>query len=120
LLQQFMDGNTLKLPFGFRALLGTGLKATVGPGFEIQVRPRSGLALKQGLTVLNTPGTIDESYRDEISVIVINLSRQDQTLTFGDRIAQLVVAPVVLCDVAEVPELGGNDRQGGFGSSGLK
>jgi deoxyuridine 5'-triphosphate nucleotidohydrolase len=105
LLAKFMDENSLSLPFGWRALMGTGLKATVAPGYEIQVRPRSGLALKQGLTVLNTPGTIDESYRDEISVILINLSRMDQKISFGERIAQLVVAPVVLCDVLEVAEL---------------
>lgn len=118
-LQQFMEGDTLNIPWGYRVLLGTGLKATVGPGYEIQVRPRSGLALKQGLTVLNTPGTVDEAYRDEISVILINLSRQTQSIKFGDRIAQLIVAPVVLCDLQEVPDIGGNDRQGGFGSTGI-
>lgn len=119
LAKSFEDSRTLVLPFGWRALIGTGLKATVAPGYEIQVRPRSGLALKQGLTILNTPGTIDESYRDEISVIIINLSRADQRIHFGDRIAQLVVAPVILCDVQEVTEgLGGNDRKGGFGSTG--
>jgi dUTP pyrophosphatase len=117
-LKQFMDGSTLTIPFGFRVLLGTGLKATVGPGFEIQIRPRSGLALKQGLTILNSPATIDEMYRDEISVIVINLSRKDQTIKFGDRIAQLVVAPLSLCDVEEVTELDSNNRGGGFGHSG--
>lgn len=118
-LEQFIeDKDTLVLPFGYRALLGTGIKATVGPGYEIQVRPRSGLALKNGLTVLNTPGTIDEAYKDEICVILINLSRKDQYIKFGDRIAQLVVAPVVLCDVVEVSELVGANRNGGFGSTG--
>lgn len=116
-IAKFVEDKNLVLPFGWRALLGTGLKATVGPGYEIQVRPRSGLALKNGITILNTPGTIDEAYRDEISVIVVNLSRQDQKIAFGTRIAQLVVAPVVLCEVQEVAELAGNNRKGGFGST---
>ena len=111
------DDKSLVLPFGWRALVGTGLKATVGEGYEIQVRPRSGLALKKGLTVLNTPGTIDESFRDEISIILINMSRASQEIKFGERIAQLVVAPVELVEVEVVDELKGNDRKGGFGST---
>ena len=118
-LKKFLDmDGSLELPFGYRALIGTGIKATVGPGFELQIRPRSGMALDQGLTILNTPGTVDEAYRDEICVIMINLSRKNQNIKFGDRIAQLVVAPVVLCDIKEVNDLGGNDRKGGFGSTG--
>lgn len=119
-LKKLLLEKALVLPFGWRALVGTGIKATVGPGYEIQIRPRSGLAWKNGLTVLNTPGTIDEAYRDEVSVILINLSRADQVVNFGDRIAQLVVAPVVPCTPLEVKTLGGNARRGGFGSKGLK
>lgn len=118
-LQKVMFGSVLTLSYLERALIGTGLKATVGVGYEIQVRPRSGLALKQGLTVLNTPGTIDEAYRDEICVLIVNLSRKEQRIKIGDRIAQLVVAPVVLSEVEVIDTLGGNDRMGGFGSTGL-
>ena len=117
-LKRMLEGDTITLPYLHRALIGTGIKATVGPGYEIQVRPRSGLALKKGITVLNTPGTIDEAYRDEICVILINQSRKDQTISFGERIAQLVVAPILLTEVEEVTSLDGNDRQGGFGSTG--
>lgn len=118
-LKRYLYEKELVLAFGWRALIGTGLKASVsaGAGYEIQVRPRSGLALNKGLTILNTPGTIDESYRDEISVILINLSRAEQHIKFGDRIAQLVIAPVCLDDVEIVNSLGGNDRKGGFGST---
>lgn len=115
-LKKIMYGNNLDLQYLERALIGTGLKATVGPGYEIQVRPRSGLALKQGLTVLNTPGTIDPDYRDEIGIILINLSRKVQTISFGDRIAQLIVTPAIICDVVE-DKLDGTDRGGGFGST---
>jgi dUTP pyrophosphatase len=118
-LKKLMNGTVLELQYLERALIGTGIKATVGPGYEIQVRPRSGLALKNGLTVLNTPGTIDPGYRDEIGVIIINLSRKVQTLTFGDRIAQLVVKPVVECEIVE-GKLDNIDRGGGFGSTGVK
>lgn len=117
-LKKQMDGKQLELQYLERALIGTGIKATVGEGFEIQVRPRSGLALKQGLSVVNTPGTIDAGYRDEICVIVVNLSRKAQRITMGDRIAQLVVAPVILCDVVE-GKLDDLDRGGGFGSTGI-
>ena len=117
-LKKLLLGDTIVLPYLYRALIGTGLKATVGPGYEIQVRPRSGLALNKGLTVLNTPGTIDEAYRDEICVILINQSRKDQVISFGERIAQLVVAPILYTEVQEVTNLDGNDRQGGFGSTG--
>jgi dUTP pyrophosphatase len=116
-LTELMDGKELELQYLERALIGTGIKATVGPGYEIQVRPRSGLALKQGLTVCNTPGTIDAAYRDEIGVIIVNLSRKAQKITMGDRIAQLVVIPVELCDVVE-GKLDDVNRGGGFGSSG--
>lgn len=116
-LIETMDGKELELQYLERALIGTGIKATVGAGYEIQVRPRSGLALKQGLTVLNTPGTIDAAYRDEIGVIVVNLSRKAQQIKMGDRIAQLVVTSVELCDIEE-GKLDDVNRGGGFGSSG--
>ena len=116
-----LDGK-LQLQYLERALLGTGIKATVGPGYEIQVRPRSGLALKRGLTVLNSPGTVDEAYRDEICVIIINNSRQIQSIEPGERIAQIVVAPVALPEIELVEKLPepNSDRDGGFGSSGTK
>ena len=99
-------------------LISTGLIATVGPGFEIQVRPRSGLALKRGITVLNTPGTVDELYRNEIGVILINHSGVDQEIKYQEKIAQLVVCPVVLSEVIEVADLSDTARGlGGFGST---
>jgi len=120
--KRFMVDGKLQLQYLERALIGTGIKATVGVGYEIQVRPRSGLALKRGLTVLNSPGTIDEAYRDEICVIVVNNSRQVQTIEPGERIAQLVVAPVALPDLELVQTLPEpqSDRTGGFGSTGEK
>ena len=89
-------------------------------GYEIQVRPRSGLALKQGLTVANAPGTIDSDYRGEIKVIVINLSQDGVEITRGMRIAQLVLAPVTMARLEPVAALDETDRgDGGFGSTGL-
>jgi len=132
------DNNSLALPQGFidiwkneesslilkpneRVLIGTGLMATVGPGFEIQVRPRSGLALKKGLTVLNAPGTVDESYRNMIGVILINHSGEDQTIKYKEKIAQLVICPVILSEVKEVTDLSDTIRGlGGFGSTDVK
>jgi len=119
-LQQFVRNGEFELESLGRILIGTGIKATVGPGFEIQIRPRSGLALKQGLTVVNTPGTVDEAYRDEIGIILINLSRKVQVIKLGDRIAQMVVVPVALPQIEIVSELPSNDRGGGFGSTGTK
>jgi len=117
-VQKAESGSTLELAFGDRVLIGTGIKATVGVGYEIQIRPRSGLALKQGLTVLNTPGTIDEAYRDEFGVILINLSRKVQVVKLNERIAQMVVCPILLPEIEVVNELPSNDRGGGFGSTG--
>lgn len=120
-LKRRIDGNELRLSYLERVLIGTGITATVGPGYEIQIRPRSGLALKQGLTVLNTPGTIDEDYRDEIGVIIVNLSRADQVIKRGERIAQMVVCPIVTPEIEVVtvlPKPGSSDRAGGFGSTG--
>ena len=102
-----------------RSLIGTGISCTVGIGFEIQVRPRSGLALKHGISIVNTPGTIDESYTGEIGVILINHSNTPYTINKDDKIAQIVVAPVLLCDVCEVEELEITERGNcGFGSTG--
>jgi dUTP pyrophosphatase len=102
-----------------RVLVGTGIAATYKVGYEIQVRPRSGLALKKGLSIVNTPGTVDEMYTGEISVILINLSNVSVYIDKDEKIAQLVVCPVVLCNVNEVEKLEETKRNsGGFGSTG--
>jgi dUTP pyrophosphatase len=107
---------------GDRKAVPTGLVIGLPAGHEGQVRPRSGLALRHGVTVLNAPGTIDEDYRGEVQVLLVNLSREPYTIAPGDRIAQLVVAPVVRVRVEQVPDadaLGATQRgAGGFGSSG--
>jgi dUTP pyrophosphatase len=109
----------LRLAPGERAAVATGLALAIPPGWEGQVRPRSGLALRRGLTVLNAPGTIDADYRGEVMVILVNLDRSEQTISPGERIAQLVVAPVALAEVVEVAELDSTERgAGGFGSTG--
>ncbi len=106
---------------GDRALLPTGLAFEIPPGFEGQVRPRSGLALKQGIALVNAPGTIDADYRGEVGVIVINHGSEPVTFHSGDRIAQLVIAPVVQVQLREVAELGETLRSsGGFGHTGVK
>ncbi len=105
---------------GERALLPTGLAVAIPPGFEGQVRPRSGLALRHGLTLLNTPGTIDADYRGEIQVIVINLGADPFTVRRGDRIAQLVIAPVAHAEWREMDVLPPSRRgPGGFGHTGV-
>ena len=102
-----------------RAAVPTGLSLELPPGFEGQIRPRSGLALKQGITCLNTPGTIDADYRGEVKVILVNLSNAAVTLKRGDRIAQLVIASVARATLVEADELSGTSRgSGGFGSTG--
>lgn len=102
-----------------RTLVPTGLYMELPSGFEAQVRPRSGLAIKQGITLLNTPGTIDADYRGEIKIIIINLSNEPQTIQHGDRIAQMVIAPFVQVKLAEVAELTDTERGvGGFGHTG--
>jgi dUTP pyrophosphatase len=104
---------------GARHAVATGLAVAIPPGYEIQVRPRSGLALKHGITVPNTPGTIDSDYRGELKVILINLGDQDFAIRRGDRIAQLVLAPVVRASWLKVDELDETLRgEGGFGSTG--
>ena len=104
---------------GQRVLVPTGLRLQIPPGYEGQVRPRSGLALKRGLTVLNAPGTIDADYRGEVGVILVNLSAEPQRIEPGERVAQLVIAPVARASWEEVDELDESERGGGgFGSTG--
>ncbi|MFM8596799.1 MAG: dUTP diphosphatase [Flavobacteriales bacterium] len=104
-----------------RALIKTGLFLEMDTAIECQVRPRSGLALKKGLTVLNTPGTIDADYRGEVGVILVNLSSETVTIEDGERIAQLVFCKVEKVNLIPVTELGTSERgEGGFGSTGLK
>ena len=110
----------LTLKAGARALVPTGLMLALPKGFEAQVRPRSGLALKQGVTLVNAPGTIDSDYRGEIGVILINHGQEDVVVTRGMRIAQLVIAPVIQALLVEADVLDESDRgAGGFGSTGV-
>ncbi|MFQ5707642.1 MAG: dUTP diphosphatase [bacterium] len=103
-----------------REAIPTGLAAEVPRGFELQVRPKSGLALNHGITVLNTPGTIDYGYRGEIKVILVNLSSESYEIKAGQKIAQLVVAPVACAQFRVVEQLSQTQRgEGGFGSTGL-
>lgn len=112
------EGLTLKV--GKRHAVATGLAFAIPHGFEVQVRPRSGLALKHGITCLNTPGTIDSDYRGEVKVILANLGDEDFVIQRGDRIAQLVVAPVTHAAMIEVEALDDTARgAGGFGSTGI-
>ncbi|MFN3976316.1 MAG: dUTP diphosphatase [Aquificaceae bacterium] len=102
-----------------RVLVPTGIAVEIPPGFEAQIRPRSGLAIRHGITLLNTPGTIDADYRGEIKVILINLGSEDFVVRRGDRIAQMVIAPVIKVELEEVEELSPTKRlTGGFGSTG--
>ena len=104
-----------------RSIVGTGLFIELPKGIEAQVRPRSGLAAKKGITVLNAPGTIDADYRGEIGVILVNLSNEDFLIQNGERIAQLVIAKHERADWQEVQELSETERgEGGFGSTGTK
>lgn len=108
------------IPPGGRALIHTGLVMLLPPGYEAQVRPRSGLAIKNGVTVLNTPGTIDSGYRGEVGVILVNLGGEDFSVRKGDKVAQIVVAPVVQAEIEETCEVDETDRgSGGFGSTGV-
>ncbi|MCX7977972.1 MAG: dUTP diphosphatase [Bdellovibrionaceae bacterium] len=111
--------ETLVLNPGERALIPTGLSFEIPPGFEIQSRPRSGFAAKMGLTVLNTPGTIDSDYRGEVKIILINLGREPVEIRDQERIAQLVLAPVIRAEFELVQDLSETERgSGGFGSTG--
>ena len=112
-------GEPVELAPGARAMVPTGLSIAIPEGYEIQVRPRSGLAAKHGLTCLNTPGTIDSDYRGEIKVILVNLGQETFTIQRGERIAQLVLAPVTRLAWSEVEALDETARgAGGFGSTG--
>jgi dUTP pyrophosphatase len=109
----------LELAPGARALVPTGIAIALPPGFEAQVRPRSGLAARHGITVLNTPGTVDADYRGELQVILVNLGAEPFVVSRGMRIAQLIVAPVQRIKLVEVDALDSTVRaQGGFGSTG--
>jgi dUTP pyrophosphatase len=104
-----------------RRLIPTGLFLEIPDGYEVQVRPRSGLAFKHGITVLNSPGTIDADYRGEVGVLLINLSQEDFEITHGERVAQIVVAPYVQANWIASEALSETDRgAGGFGSTGKK
>jgi len=113
----------IRIAPGGTARVPTGLQIALPPGHEGQVRPRSGLAARHGVTVLNAPGTIDEDYRGEVQVLLVNHGTESFAIQSGDRIAQLIVAPVIQVNVDVVDEetaLGGTERgQGGFGSTGI-
>lgn len=110
----------LVLPAGQRALIPTGFIFEIPEGYEVQIRPRSGLAFRYGITCLNTPGTIDSDYRGEVKVLLVNLGHENFDITRGMRIAQMVVAPVVQMPVIEIDEAGTTIRGvGGFGSTGV-
>ena len=112
--------SPVTIPSGRSAMVPTGLFFEIPEGYEVQVRPRSGLAAKNGVTVLNTPGTIDSDYRGEIKVILINLGQSDFTINSGDRIAQMIVAPVTQATFTAVESLSETQRgEGGFGSTGV-
>lgn len=114
-------GNPITLSTGDSALVPTGLIFELPSGNEAQVRPRSGLAAKFGITVLNSPGTIDSDYRGEVSVILINLGKKPFTINRGERIAQMIIAPIVRAALEEVAQVTGTKRgTGGFGSTGIK
>lgn len=116
----FLDAP-LTIPAGRSALVPTGLFFEIPQGYEVQVRPRSGLAAKSGVTVLNSPGTIDSDYRGEIKVILINLGNADFVINSGDRIAQMIVAPVTQAAFTISDSLSETERgTGGFGSTGTK
>jgi dUTP pyrophosphatase len=115
------DGETLEILPGQRQVVPTGIAIALPAGFEAQVRPRSGLARRHGVTCLNSPGTVDSDYRGEIAVILVNLGHEPFAVARGDRIAQLVVAPVARAAWRPVEDLDDTARgSGGFGSSGVK
>ncbi len=118
-LRAAVSGPVVLAP-GERRAVPTGLVLEIPPGFEAQVRPRSGLALRHGVTVANAPGTVDSDYRGEVLVLLVNLGAEPFTVARGDRIAQLVVAPVTRAAFMETGELSGTARgSGGFGSTGV-
>jgi dUTP pyrophosphatase len=118
-IRAFLDSEMVIPPLD-RAQIPTGLFVEIPPGFEGQVRPRSGLAARRGVTVLNSPGTIDSDYRGELKIILINLGAESFTVQNGDRIAQLVLSPVCRAAVLETESLSVTERgSGGFGSTGV-
>ncbi|REL37669.1 dUTP diphosphatase [Rhodohalobacter sp. SW132] len=111
----------VELKPGERQLIPTGLKMSIPRGFEAQIRPRSGMAFRHGITMLNTPGTIDADYRGEVKLLAVNLGSEPFTIRHGDRIAQMVIAPVIQAVVTEVDSLEETERgDGGFGSTGVE
>ncbi len=113
------DRGTVTLEPGARALVPTGLRMAIPEGFEVQIRPRSGLALKHGITLLNSPGTIDSDYRGPLGLIILNAGQQSVTIAHGDRVAQMVVAPIVQAGFTCTETLDDTARgSGGFGSTG--
>ena len=116
---QALPKKGILLQPGKRCLVPTGLAVAIPPGYEIQVRPRYGLAIKHGIALVNSPGTIDADYRGEIGIILINHGQEPFPINPGDRIAQLVVAPVCQAQLVEVGQLSGTERgAGGFGHTG--
>jgi dUTP pyrophosphatase len=115
-----LESEPLTLAPGARALVGTGLAIALPPGYEAQVRPRSGLALRHGVTVLNSPGTIDADYRGEVQVLLVNHGQEPFVVRSGERVAQLVVARVARAVLVEVPALSDTARgAGGYGHTGV-
>ncbi|MFL2882723.1 MAG: dUTP diphosphatase [Pelagibacteraceae bacterium] len=113
--------NSIEINPGERKIIPTGFSLSIPKGYEVQIRPRSGLAIKEGISVLNTPGTIDSDYRGEIKVILINLSDKKFIVENETRIAQMIIAPVTQVSLEEVSELSNTVRgTGGFGSTGIK
>jgi dUTP pyrophosphatase len=115
------NSEPVTLKPGERQLIPTGLKMALPKGYEAQIRPRSGLAYRSGITMLNTPGTIDSDYRGEVKVLAVNLGEESFVIRHGDRIAQIVIAPILQAVTSVVDELPDTSRgEGGFGSTGLK
>ena len=114
------EGETLVLKPGARAMVPTGLSVAIPDGYEMQVRPRSGLAFKNGVTVVNAPGTVDSDYRGQVCVLLINLGEEDFAIRRGDRIAQGIIAAAPQWPLVEVDDLDATERgAGGFGSTGV-
>ena len=115
------ENAPVELPPGARKLVPTGLVLQIPEDYEVQVRPRSGLAIRHGITLLNSPGTIDSDYRGEVMVMLINLGAEQVTIERGERVAQIIVAPVVQATLTEVKAVSETERgAGGFGSTGSK
>lgn len=112
--------KTVHLEPGQRSLIPTGLQMALPHGFEAQIRPRSGLAIKHGISMVNSPGTIDADYRGEVKIILINHGQETFSVSHGDRIAQMIIAPVIQAEIFESDSLSETERgDGGFGSTGL-